>query len=133
LIIFTQIHQISLEHLIVVVITHELAHANHNIGKDTDNVEWTNMGSTELHIIEGLAQYYTTLFVENKKVFYPGLEIAYKKLLEYQSGPYRAHLDWLENYNKENVKHALFVAKRTGIKTEGDFDQFLHLSKEKLG
>ncbi|GMQ31605.1 hypothetical protein [Algoriphagus confluentis] len=90
LIIFSQIHRISLEHLIVVVLAHELAHAYHHIGFDTDGYQWDEMSKTDSNIVEGLAQYYTSLFVEDQETIYPGVKDAYLELLAYQTVSTRA-------------------------------------------
>lgn len=132
LIIFSQIHRISLEHLIVVVLAHELAHAYHHIGFDTDGYQWADMNKAELNIVEGLAQYYTALFVEDQKTIYPGVKEAYLELLAYQTGPYKVHLTWLSHAKKEHVKHAFNVTRRNGLKTYKEFGQVLRDSKSQL-
>lgn len=132
LIIFSQIHRISLEHLIVIVLAHELAHAYHHIGYDTDGYQWKEMEKTELEIVEGLAQFYTALYVEEQEIIYPGLKVAYLKLLGFQSGPYRVHETWLSHAKKEHVKHAFNVTRRNGIKTYPEFGKVLRESKSQL-
>lgn len=86
LILFSQLNQIDLEHFIVIILAHELAHAYHHLGLDTDGISWPNMPDADLGIKEGLAQYYSALYVEEQKNLYPGLETAYLKLLEFQTG-----------------------------------------------
>ncbi len=132
LIIFSQIHRISLEHLIVVVLAHELAHAYHHIGSDTDGYQWDEMSKTDSNIVEGLAQYYTALFVEDQETIYPGVKEAYLVLLSYQKGPYKVHEAWLSYAKKEHVKHAFNVTRRNGIKTYQEFGQILNDSKSQL-
>jgi len=132
LIIFSQIHKLSLEFLIVVVLAHELGHAYHHIGLDTDGYQWDCMDISDSNIVEGLAQYYTALFVENQEHIYPGLKLTYLKLLEFQSGPYRVHETWISRAKKEHVKHAFNVIRRNGIKTYREFGQVLREAVKQL-
>lgn len=131
-ILFAQLNQINLEHLIVVVLAHELAHAYHHIGLDTDGFSWLKMPDADLGIKEGLAQYYTALYVEEQKNLYPGLETAYVKLLEFQTGPYRLHESWLARLKKEHVKHAFNVARRNGIAKYDNFELVLTQAMDQL-
>jgi len=132
LIIFSQLHQVPLESLIVVVLAHELAHAYHHIGLDTDGFSWNSMDTTELEIVEGLAQYYTALFAEEQELIYPNIKSTYLKLQEFQSGPYCVHKAWLSHAKKEHVKHAFNVTRRNGIKTYQVFGQILKDAKNQL-
>jgi len=132
LIIFSQLHQLPLESLIVVVLAHELAHAYHHIGLDTDGFSWNSMDKTELEIVEGLAQYYTALFAEEQELTYPNIKSTYLKLLEFQSGPYCVHEDWLSHAKKEHIKHAFNVTRRNSIKTYQAFGQILNDAKKQL-
>jgi hypothetical protein len=132
LILFSQLNEIDLEHLIVIILAHELAHAYHHIGLDTDGISWINMSDADLGIKEGLAQYYTALYIQEQKNLYPRLETTYLKLLEFQTGPYRVHESWLKSVKKEHVKHAFNVARRNGISKNDKFEDILKQAREQL-
>lgn len=132
LIIFSQINEIDLEYLIVVILAHELAHAYHHIGFDTDGVSWSKMADVDLGIKEGLAQYYTALYVDEQKNIYPGIEGAYRQMLDFQSGPYLVHESWLKSFKKEHVKHAFNVTRRNGNLDYDEFENILKRAKDQL-
>lgn len=132
LIIFTRIMRLQLEHAIVVVLAHELAHAYHNMGLDADGNSWKKMRSADIEIIEGLAQYFTCLFAEENQYHYPGVKAAYEAMLSCQSGPYIVHLPWINKFKREHIKHAFNVTRRTGVSDFHAFEDLLEKAKEQL-
>jgi hypothetical protein len=90
---------VTVEGLTVVVAAHELAHAYSHVGMDIDGEYWdTNaFAKADIGIVEGLSQFYTAIVCEKLKHRIPSALKAYKKLLDFQTGPYLSHLDWSEN------------------------------------
>jgi hypothetical protein len=114
-----------LEHAIAKVMTHELAHAYHHVGKDKDGVQWLSMPGTDLNIVEGLAQYYTLKFVEEFAGHYPLLKEAYKKMVSCQGGPYRIHEEWAKKYKNEHIRFVMILARKKSIKDYAVFFDYL--------
>jgi hypothetical protein len=131
LIIFSKITGISLEYAFVVILAHELSHAYHHVGKDNDGIIWNDMPIANTKIKEGLAQYFTHLFVEDQKLIYPELEIAFKKILSYQDGPYIVHKNWLP-FKKEAVKTAMVMLRAGNQKTFEEFEKEIEFMNKKL-
>lgn len=132
LILFSRIKEISLENVLVVTLVHEIGHAFHHAGKDKDGVKWNLMSQSDIHIIEGLAQYYTSRFVDVYSSQYPTLKEAYDTILSCQSGPYLVHQNWRGQFKKEHVKHALTVIRRNQKLKYEDFMIILNQAKEVL-
>lgn len=88
---------VSAEALTIVVLAHELAHAYTHLGRDIDNERWKTeqFASSDLYIVEGLAQFYTQVVCRRLEQRMPAALEAYHALLEKQSVPYRSHLDWV--------------------------------------
>ena len=113
---------LRIEDLTVVVLAHELAHGYTHIGRDIDGVQWSDQGfkESDLHVIEGLAQFYTEVVTNRMSVRIPGPHLAYRKLLDLQTGPYQAHLEWVKNdpnQKGETIRFAMIAARSQG-KTE---------------
>lgn len=87
---------VTVEGLTIVVAIHELAHAYSHVGMDIDGENWeTNaFARADIGIVEGLSQFYTAVVCEKLVSRIPSALEAYKKLLDFQTGPYKAHLDW---------------------------------------
>jgi hypothetical protein len=110
---------VRIEDLTVVVLAHELAHGYTHIGWDIDGVQWTDVGfaKSDLHIVEGLAQFYTEVVANRISSRTPGALVAYQRLLTLQSGPYKAHLEWLKddpNQKGETIRFAMVSARSRG-------------------
>lgn len=131
LIIFSKLTGKSLENMFIVVLTHELAHAYHHMGRDNDGNMWVEMRGADISIKEGLAQYYSCLFAEEQKSIFPGIFKAYQDLLAHQEGPYVVHKDWFK-YKKEAIKAAMIMLRvnerielKKFIENIKDFDEKL--------
>jgi hypothetical protein len=48
----------------------------------------------DLHIAEGIAQFYTEVICRKMQGRFPAADNAHRALLHYQSGPYRVHEAW---------------------------------------
>ncbi len=132
LILFSRLMRLDLQFCLLVVLVHEVAHAFHHKGKDSDGVVWDDMNRANINIIEGLAQYYTERFVDLYSSRYPSLRKSYETMLSCQSGPYRIHLDWAKSYKKEHVKNALLAIRRNGQHDYSAFERLLNNARENL-
>lgn len=121
LLIFCKYKEVDLQWAIVVVLAHELAHAYHHAGRDSDGRVWASMGKAHLWIKEGLAEYYTERFVASQERSYPALRKAYAALLEGYGEEYTSYLSWRNDYTLEHVKLALAMVRRHNVIRYEDF------------
>ncbi len=117
--IFSVLYSIPLEGLTVVVLAHELAHAYTHIGYDIDGYDWpTNQfASTDIAIIEGLAQFYAQVVCENLESQIPDAIAAFHQLLKHQGEIYRTYTKWVrtdERDSGEIVRVSLVECRRSG-------------------
>jgi hypothetical protein len=115
---------VSVEALTVVILTHELAHAYIHLGNDIDHFKWDTkmMRQTDLHIQEGLAQYYTRRICYTMKSRYPQALEAFTALLDLQSFLYRDFLSWFkEGEPSGEIIRSCLLACRTSFT---DYDAF---------
>jgi len=125
LILFSQIKNVPLEHAILSTLVHEMAHAYHHLGKDKDNVIWHNMSSTDLEIVEGMAEYFTWLFVETYKEQYPAMKTTYDTMFNCLGPQYTIFKKWVPEYSKETIKSALLSTRKKSITRYEDFEKLL--------
>jgi hypothetical protein len=90
---------VEIEALTLVVLAHELAHAYTHLGRDIDGRQWETgtFAKTDIHIVEGLAQYYTQSVCKKLAARFPSALKAFETLLEHQSAPYQCFEDWIKN------------------------------------
>jgi hypothetical protein len=90
---------VSVDALSIVVLAHELAHAYTHLGRDIDGERWNDedFAAADLEIVEGLAQFYAQVVCGRLRARVPSASEAYEKLLEHQSGAYKAHKEWVED------------------------------------
>ena len=90
---------VSVEALTMVVLAHELAHAYTHLGRDIDGERWDTeaFAHADLEIVEGLAQFYTQVICARLETRVPAAHTAYAKLLRWQSPPYHAHTEWVQD------------------------------------
>jgi len=125
LILFCQINSLPLEHAVLSTLVHEMAHAYHHIGKDKDNVTWPDMFITDHRIVEGMAEYFTWLFVETFKASHPGMGKTYDRMFECLGEEYTIFKTWTPTYSKEAIKSALLSTRKKGIIGYSDFEKLL--------
>ena len=130
LILFCQIYSLPLEHAIISTLVHEMAHAYHHIGRDKDNVTWTKMFETDNRIVEGMAEYFTWLFVETYKYNHPGMSKTYESMFDCLGDEYTIFKSWTPAYNKETIKSALLGTRKKSIKDYGEFITLLQEVKK---
>ena len=130
LILFCQIYNLPLEHAILSVLVHEMAHAYHHVGKDKDNISWHAMSSTEAKIVEGMAEYFTWLFVESYKGNHSRMEETYEYMFNCLGEEYTIFKSWTPNYSKEAIKSALISTRKKSIIKYSDFlDLMVNMKK----
>ncbi len=98
--------EVSIEDLTLVVLAHEVAHAYTHVGMDIGGSCWETDAfiKTDRAVTEGLAQYYTFVFLVKhaKTEREPGPLAAYRKLLEHQGPEYHTHLDWIDDHDDDD-------------------------------
>ena len=118
---------VNVEALTIVVLAHELAHAYTHLGRDIDNERWAtaHFAGAELDIIEGLAQFYTKVICTRLQDRMPTALQAFETLLKEQSGPYTAHLKWVEGDERggEIVRVSMIECRTKGITTSSGFSE----------
>ncbi|MGA7930784.1 MAG: hypothetical protein WCA20_32915 [Candidatus Sulfotelmatobacter sp.] len=105
---------VPVDALAIVVATHELAHAYSHLGRDIDGGRWETepFARAELDIVEGIAQFYTGVVCRKLQDRYPAAEVAYRALLECQSGSYRVHHAWTDpDLDAKNKRMLIAPAK----------------------
>lgn len=110
---------VPVEALAVVVLAHELAHAYTHLGRDIDSNRWEleNFAAADLFIVEGLAQFYASVICRKLEMRYPAAMEAFDKLLNQQSGPYRAHEEWAKDHpaRGEVVRACMIKCRSQGV------------------
>ena len=128
---------VRIEDLTAVTLSHELAHGYTHLGRDIDGMCWDVQGfaSSELGVVEGLAQFYTHIVTEKISARMPGAFVAYERLLHLQSGPYRVHEDWMNNTPfqcGECVRFAMLAARNRGAVKYTEWEAMLSDTSAKL-
>ncbi len=107
---------VPVEALAVVVLAHELAHAYTHLGRDIDSNRWEveKFADADLFIVEGLAQFYTSVICKKLELRYPAAMEAFVNLLAQQSRPYRAHEEWaMDHHARGEVVRACLIKCRS--------------------
>lgn len=129
--IYAQLYSISIEGLCLVVLAHELAHAYTHCGKDIDGTTWKtkDFSDADVHIVEGLAQFYTKTVCEKLAARFPAALEAYQALLQTQSPVYTEHEHWIKDHPhlKEAVRFSMIQCRSKGIV---DYGEFMHILQE---
>lgn len=119
---------ISIEGLTLVVLIHELAHAYTHLGKDIDGVEWNTkaFARSDLHIVEGMAQFYTRAICKKLENRIPSALKAFEVLLECQSPVYTDFQGWAERsrHQGEIVRFSMIQCRSNEIT---DYKSFLEI------
>ena len=119
------------EHLALITLTHELAHAYTHLGADTDGNRWDSrhFGISEPEIVEGLAQYYTRKVLQRLENKVPGVTEAFDTLADGQPEPYSRFRDWLD-FDSEDVRRAMIETRRHNLIGIEKFEA--HLDSKKV-
>lgn len=127
---------VPVDALTVVVLAHELAHAYSHLGRDIDNEVWNTdrFAGAELSIVEGLAQFYTQTVCSLLVPRFPAAHKAYEALLAKQSGPYKAHRDWVGNEERggEIVRVTMIECRSRGMQRAEHFLAAINRHREQV-
>ncbi len=128
---------VSPEALTQVVAVHELAHAYTHLGFDIDDYYWEthDFAMTSPYVVEGIAQFFTSAVCRRMENRYSEAPKAYRALLEKQSGPYKAHLGWIDEDEAggEAVRNALITFRSRNEYRHEDFINRINHHKELIG
>ena len=124
--IMARLIDVSIEALVVVVLTHELGHAYTHLGYDIDDHKWDteHFAQTDVHVVEGLAQFYTSVVCEHLRGRIPEAKNAFEKLLSKQGPAYTSFQNWLPSpveggdSTGEVMRATMIECRRTGIRDE---------------
>ena len=123
--LFASLLGVRVEALTVVVTAHELAHAYSHLGRDIDGLRWdtAKFEKAEAGIVEGLAQFYTSIVCQKLELRYPAALEAYEKLLERQGGAYVVHKGWAAQHPSrgEVVRISMIKCRTRGQVKYKDF------------
>ena len=117
--IVARLIDVPIEALTVVVLAHNLAHAYTHLGYDIDNGQWDTkkFSSTDLHVVEGLAQFYTEAVCEQVRSNLPEAKAAFHKLLEQQGPAFTSFREWLPaaESSGEIIRLSMIECRKSGI------------------
>jgi hypothetical protein len=115
---------------VIMVLTHELAHGYSHIGLDKDRQSWAKIGSSDLDIVEGVAQYYTRRFFQKySNRFSDGLHV-FDCLIEDQDDCYKNFLKW--QVTDEQLYRAFVELRRNGRTKTAEFIELMESSKNAI-
>jgi hypothetical protein len=126
---------LSVEGLTVVILGHELAHAYTHLGRDIDGYRWeSGFAEADLQVVEGLAQFYTSVICQKLQTRFPAPFEAYEQLLKHQSAIYSIHQKWAESHDSrgEIVRAAMIKCRKLSINDYRGFDYLLQEETERL-
>lgn len=137
--IFAPLFGVSLSTLTISVLCHELVHAYTHRGVDTSGDSWStdHFIQTDLHVTEGLAQYYTEHILQHLGGHVPdGLDTFLKKTSK-QAAPYTTYQNWLgqgKQPSPEAVRLAMleFRNAKPAVFEHEYFVTLLHSAQDQL-
>ena len=131
--ILANLFGISVEGLTFVVLAHELSHAYSHRGLDIDGDMWETeaFARSDIHMIEGLAQFYTSQVCDRFKERFPSGKAAFEQLLEIQPEPYTDFNNWFDGGRKtgEPVRYSMIQARKHHIREYSQFCNVLKTAK----
>lgn len=134
--VYSQILDLPIEALTVVVLAHELAHAYTHLGYDIDNRDWNTeeFARSDLHLVEGLAQFYTRVICEQISQRFPAALDAFEELLKHQSDVYSEHKKWSTKgsleHEGETIRISMLECRSKGILSRKKFQDIVKRSRE---
>lgn len=133
---------VSIESLTVVVLAHELGHAYTHLGYDIDDFQWDSQlfAGTDIHVVEGLAQFYTKVVCEHLTGRIPEVQIAFEKLLKKQGPAYTSFRLWLppleedeeRDSSGEVIRASMIECRRAGIRSENRFRETIGRHQQEI-
>lgn len=137
--VYSQMLDIPIEALTVVVLVHELAHAYTHLGFDIDDRNWKteDFARSDAYLVEGLAQFYTKVICEQIQQRLPTAKSAFEKLLENQHEVYSEHEKWSTDrglrHLGETVRISMLECRSKGILQVSHFRQILKQHQDDFG
>lgn len=126
---------LPLNDLTLVVLAHEKAHAITHLGFDLDGVNWNtnSFADSDLHIVEGLAQFYTEKVCAGMNIGFNLLN-TYVKLRDAQSSPYSSYSSWLasDKSRDEKIRLTMLNTRKANIIKYDDFLKELKTSSANI-
>lgn len=127
---------VSVEALTFVVLAHELVHAYTHMGHDIDDRQWETsaFNEAEIHIVEGLAQFYTESVCQRLEWRQPEGIDAFHRLLAMQAEPYTHFQTWREGIRqpREIVRRAMVECRCTEMTLYADFLSTIESAKRDI-
>ena len=116
---YAALYEVPVEALTFVVLSHELARAYTHAGSDIDGFVWPtgHFESTDVAVVEGLAQFYTEVVCKNLEEQIPDALTTFEGLMKQQHEIYRTHRQWIQEDNRhsgEVVRVSLVECRRSG-------------------
>ena len=134
--LFSALYGIPVDALTVVVLAHELAHAYTHLGLDIDDFDWPTdeFASTDVAVVEGLAQYYAEVVCKNLESRMPEALQTFRVLLAHQHDIYRTHRTWVDenDRNSGEIVRVSLVECRRSTRTMGR-EQFAETVSKRRG
>lgn len=95
---YAALYDVPVEALTFVVLSHELAHAYTHVGLDIDGHFWPTklFKSTDMAIVEGLAQFYTEAVCKSFAEKMPAAYTTFEGMMKQQHEIYRTHRQWIQ-------------------------------------
>lgn len=128
---------ISVERLTIVVLTHELVHAYTHLGSDLGSEHWATeaFAEADLEIVEGMAQFYTSVVCRKLDVREPGMLKAFEGLLNIQSPIYTDFKKWAKTNERaeEIVRFSMIGCRMKKLVAYEDFLEELKKVRERVG
>lgn len=127
---------VPVEALTVVTLAHELAHAYTHLGYDIDGGVWPlkDFAGADLHIVEGLAQFYTAAICVRLEERLPSAKEAFITLAHKQAPPYNAHRAWCKGLRRkgEVIRSAMLETRAAGVRDHGAFSDLLDVYADRI-
>ena len=136
--LFSALYGIPVDALTVVVLAHELAHAYTHLGYDIDDLDWSTneFASTDIAVVEGLAQYYAEVVCKSLESQMPEAIAAFRVLLEHQHDVYSTHRTWVDEKDRnsgEIIRVSLVECRRSKKKMgRSDFAETVNKRRSEI-
>lgn len=128
--IFSILRSLDDDAIFVSTMAHELAHGYNHIGLDKDNQCWQRFKETDDNIAEGLAQYYTSQFIDQYLHKKPTLRFAFDALRIFQPPAYSIFKQW--DLSLEQMYAAFIDARRNEIIDYTKFEKVMKEAKKRV-
>lgn len=130
IVIFCKSHNLDFETFFIIILAHEIAHLYNHVGEDKDGYYWRKFSSTDTHLAEGLAQYYTWAFLHSYEDKLPGGKFTFRFLEKRQAEEYRWFRLWKSTW--EQTYFAFIDSRRNDVTDHREFLYILEKSKERI-